>query len=207
VIPRSILWTSDTGCSLHAITPVSSVYSQSCYLHLRSHVIRLRRFSISLLDEAKRWFESSATICRYVPDGANRGQKVRLPHCAPIIHVYLLEDHGHLQGTTQSLCTLTVPCFCLLPAALTCLPYLWTLVLTCFLVFNHLESVPAWKGRSAYRRRSVLKRTLGSTTLPIRTTVMTGWCLQFRHSSTIPKFTVPIQDIEYVSEVVLGATI
>ncbi|PCH33182.1 hypothetical protein WOLCODRAFT_93070 [Wolfiporia cocos MD-104 SS10] len=31
----------------------------------------------SLLDEAKRWFEASTTICRFVPDGDNRAAKVQ----------------------------------------------------------------------------------------------------------------------------------
>jgi hypothetical protein len=34
--------------------------------------------SASLLDEAKRWFESSTVICKFVPDGQKRADKVRL---------------------------------------------------------------------------------------------------------------------------------
>lgn len=30
----------------------------------------------SLLDEAKRWFEASTTICRFVPDGATRAERI-----------------------------------------------------------------------------------------------------------------------------------
>ncbi|OBZ78676.1 hypothetical protein A0H81_00254 [Grifola frondosa] len=30
----------------------------------------------SLLDEAKRWFEASTTVCRFVPDGENRAEKI-----------------------------------------------------------------------------------------------------------------------------------
>ncbi|EPQ61286.1 hypothetical protein GLOTRDRAFT_102895 [Gloeophyllum trabeum ATCC 11539] len=30
----------------------------------------------SLLDEAKRWFEASTVICRYVPDGEQRAEKI-----------------------------------------------------------------------------------------------------------------------------------
>ena len=33
-------------------------------------------FSASFLDEAKRWFEASTTICRFVPDGDTRAGKV-----------------------------------------------------------------------------------------------------------------------------------
>lgn len=32
--------------------------------------------SVSLVDEARRWFESSTIICRYVPDGPARAEKV-----------------------------------------------------------------------------------------------------------------------------------
>ncbi|KAH9920328.1 meiosis protein SPO22/ZIP4 like-domain-containing protein [Fomitopsis serialis] len=32
--------------------------------------------SASLLDEAKRWFEASTTICRFVPDGESRANKI-----------------------------------------------------------------------------------------------------------------------------------
>jgi len=34
--------------------------------------------SASLLDEARRWFESSTVICKFVPDGKNRAEKVRV---------------------------------------------------------------------------------------------------------------------------------
>jgi len=30
----------------------------------------------SLLDEAKRWFESSTVICKFVPDGQKRAEKI-----------------------------------------------------------------------------------------------------------------------------------
>jgi hypothetical protein len=32
--------------------------------------------SASMVDEAKRWFESSTIICRFVPDGRQRAEKV-----------------------------------------------------------------------------------------------------------------------------------
>ena len=35
--------------------------------------------SVYLLDDARRWFEASGRICRYVPDGAVRAKKVRHP--------------------------------------------------------------------------------------------------------------------------------
>jgi hypothetical protein len=36
--------------------------------------------SASMLDEAKRWFEASTVICRFVPDGKDRAEKVRIVH-------------------------------------------------------------------------------------------------------------------------------
>jgi hypothetical protein len=35
--------------------------------------------SASMLDEAKRWFEASTVICRFVPNGKDRAEKVRSP--------------------------------------------------------------------------------------------------------------------------------
>ena len=35
--------------------------------------------SVCLLDDARRWFEASGRICRYVPDGTVRAKKVRHP--------------------------------------------------------------------------------------------------------------------------------
>jgi len=32
--------------------------------------------SVCLLDDARRWFEASGRICRYVPDGAVRAKKI-----------------------------------------------------------------------------------------------------------------------------------
>lgn len=32
--------------------------------------------SASMVDEAKRWFECSTVICRFVPDGRQRAEKV-----------------------------------------------------------------------------------------------------------------------------------
>lgn len=32
--------------------------------------------SMSMLDDAKRWFEASTVICRFVPDGERQAQKV-----------------------------------------------------------------------------------------------------------------------------------
>lgn len=34
--------------------------------------------SASVLDEAKRWFEASTIICRFVPEGKQRAEKVRI---------------------------------------------------------------------------------------------------------------------------------
>lgn len=38
--------------------------------------LELMLVSASLLDEAKRWFESSTIICKYVPNGQQRAEKV-----------------------------------------------------------------------------------------------------------------------------------
>lgn len=38
----------------------------------------LKWCSASHLDEAKRWFESATVISRYVPEGKERAQKVRI---------------------------------------------------------------------------------------------------------------------------------
>lgn len=45
-----------------------------CYvaLFIRSY------HSASLLDEAKRWFEVATVICRFVPGGRDRAERVRL---------------------------------------------------------------------------------------------------------------------------------
>jgi hypothetical protein len=45
----------------------------------------------SVLDEAKRWFELSTVMCRFVPDGQSRAEKVRpytLSSCVPLIGSY-----------------------------------------------------------------------------------------------------------------------
>ncbi|KIM81848.1 hypothetical protein PILCRDRAFT_8503 [Piloderma croceum F 1598] len=39
-------------------------------------LLKLAFHSASLLDEARRWFESSTVICKFVPDGENRAQKI-----------------------------------------------------------------------------------------------------------------------------------
>ncbi|THH12968.1 hypothetical protein EW146_g7196 [Bondarzewia mesenterica] len=41
------------------------------FMHTQTPVI-----SVSLLDEAKRWFEASTVICRFVPDGETRAKKI-----------------------------------------------------------------------------------------------------------------------------------
>jgi len=37
----------------------------------------LHATSASVVDEAKRWFECATVICRFVPDGKARAEKVR----------------------------------------------------------------------------------------------------------------------------------
>ena len=41
--------------------------------------------SVCLLDDARRWFEASSRMCRYVPDGAVRAKKVGHP---PVFQPY-----------------------------------------------------------------------------------------------------------------------
>lgn len=52
---------------------------QFVFPHPKLYVATEYVYSASMLDEAKRWFETSTTICRYVPDGDGRAEKVR--HC------------------------------------------------------------------------------------------------------------------------------
>lgn len=42
-------------------------------------ILELTYDSASRLDEAKRWFESSTVICKFVTDGQKRAEKVRVP--------------------------------------------------------------------------------------------------------------------------------
>jgi len=42
----------------------------------------------SMLDEAKRWFEASTVICRFVPDGKDRAEKISGTY------TYLLSRYG-----------------------------------------------------------------------------------------------------------------
>lgn len=39
-------------------------------------------YSASMLDEAKRWFEASTMICKFVPEGQERAEKV----CPTFLH-------------------------------------------------------------------------------------------------------------------------
>lgn len=44
-----------------------------------SHMIDFFFPSVCLLDDARRWFEASSRLCRYVPDGDVRGKRVGHP--------------------------------------------------------------------------------------------------------------------------------
>ncbi|PCH37313.1 hypothetical protein WOLCODRAFT_83869, partial [Wolfiporia cocos MD-104 SS10] len=55
---------------------------------------------VSLLDEAKRWFEASTTICRFVPDGDSRATKVQKfalhVHICDLLHQKISETYSQL---------------------------------------------------------------------------------------------------------------
>ncbi len=73
---RLIPWTSVSGCSARRTTLDLSVLSQpSLGLCFQETDASDRA---SALDEAKRWFESSTVICRFVPGGKERAEKVRV---------------------------------------------------------------------------------------------------------------------------------
>lgn len=91
--------TSGTGCSARRTTPGSSVSSRrlSAFSGRRTRPARSHiepRYSASLLDEAKRWFEAATTICRFVPDGGARSEKVRFPDGAPLLVISRLTPCG-----------------------------------------------------------------------------------------------------------------
>ncbi|KAG6828742.1 hypothetical protein H0H92_006880 [Tricholoma furcatifolium] len=52
-----------------------------------------------MLDEAKRWFEASTVICRFVPDGQDRAKKVR----ASVVNVVTLSLRLRVLTTTSAL--------------------------------------------------------------------------------------------------------
>ena len=68
-----------------ALNACSKLYSPS------SRLAAELDFSVGLLDEAKRWFEVSTIICRFVPDGEAMSKKVCLCVCASM-HVLMIVD-------------------------------------------------------------------------------------------------------------------
>lgn len=47
--------------------------------HISGLAVRLTQIvSAAMLDEARRWFEASTVICRFVPEGKQRAEKVRV---------------------------------------------------------------------------------------------------------------------------------
>jgi len=89
------------------------------YLAAPTYLFRFDVFSsASVLDEAKRWFEASTVICRFVPGGKQRAEKVRivcLVHlllrvpfrsCAHVhLTLFLTQDLGNLLSTPRSVCS------------------------------------------------------------------------------------------------------
>lgn len=65
-------------------------------------------FSVSLVDEARRWFESSTVICRYVPDGPARAAKVGFSPFAITIHFWI-PDFAQISETYTQLLSKFLP--------------------------------------------------------------------------------------------------
>jgi hypothetical protein len=64
---------------------------------LHTHACHSHMFpSVCLLDDARRWFEASGRICRYVPDGTVRAKKVRHP---PISNFIPILPEGQITDT------------------------------------------------------------------------------------------------------------
>lgn len=72
-------------------------------LTLRTYARHSHMFSsVCLLDDARRWFEASGRVCRYVPDGAVRAKKVRQPLFSNLIPMLpeeqVTETYTHLMN-------------------------------------------------------------------------------------------------------------
>ncbi|PCH37228.1 hypothetical protein WOLCODRAFT_28985 [Wolfiporia cocos MD-104 SS10] len=70
--PVEVLFTA-LEAILHASLDRNSISIETFSRWLRTICTMLLA---SLLDEAKRWFEASTTICRFVPDGDSRAAKI-----------------------------------------------------------------------------------------------------------------------------------
>jgi hypothetical protein len=68
-----------------------------------------KNFSTSSLDEAKRWFEVSAVICRFVPEGKSRAEKVGLLFMTLEALISTTQDFSNLHATTGSIHTRQQP--------------------------------------------------------------------------------------------------
>lgn len=63
-------------------------------------------YSACSLDEARRWFEASTVVCRFVPDGKSRSEKVRAnSHFSTLIFPQHLENRYPKPTHTCSLGT------------------------------------------------------------------------------------------------------
>jgi hypothetical protein len=93
---RHTRWTSVIGFSRLPITRGLNAFSTALACRpYTSFTHDLFFSSVSLLDDARRWFEASSRLCRYVPDGDVRGKKVGHPLLSPnfiLIFVWKL-DH------------------------------------------------------------------------------------------------------------------
>jgi len=67
----------------HRVSPVSILNAPEAWAS-EACLLMSPRPSISMLDEAKRWFEVSTVICRFVPEGKMRAEKVSMWNHSPL---------------------------------------------------------------------------------------------------------------------------
>lgn len=65
---RQWLLSSAYNTGIECLQSVTGTWSSACITNIDD--------SACSLDEARRWFEASTVICRFVPDGKSRAEKV-----------------------------------------------------------------------------------------------------------------------------------
>ena len=98
---RSIPWMNDNGYSAPRIIQGLSVSSISALFTCSVSELNLS-CSVSLVDEARRWFESSTVICRYVPGGPARAEKVSCLFTLCLLSGWI-HNIGQISGTYTEL--------------------------------------------------------------------------------------------------------
>ena len=97
------------GSSLRHTIQAWNVYSLSLLfttlIFCGMYIELSKNFSTSSLDEAKRWFEVSAVICRFVPEGKSRAEKVGLLFITLEALTSTTQDFSNLHATTGSIHT------------------------------------------------------------------------------------------------------